>query len=87
MGVAYLLILALQVYLYVLIARILLSWVTMFWTPSSALTPVIRVIYELTEPPMAFLRRYIPPIGGFDLSPIIIFILIRMLIATIASSA
>jgi YggT family protein len=87
LGVAYLLILALQVYLYVLIARILLSWVTMFWTPSSALTPVIRVIYELTEPPMAFLRRYIPPIGGFDLSPIIIFILIRMLIATIASSA
>ncbi|MEA2452544.1 MAG: YggT family protein [Actinomycetota bacterium] len=87
MDLAYLLILALQVYSYVLIARILLSWVTMFWTPSSALTPVIRVIYELTEPVMSFFRRYIPPVGGFDFSPLVIFILINILIRTIAGSS
>ena len=87
MDFAYLLILALQVYSYVLIARILLSWVTMFWRPSPSLTPVIRVIYELTEPVMSFFRRYIPPIGGFDLSPIVIFFIINILIRTIASSA
>jgi len=84
---AYLLILALSVYLYILIARILLSWVTMFWTPPSSLTPVIRVIYELTEPLMSFFRRYIPPVGGFDFSPIIIFIIIRILIQSIASAS
>jgi YggT family protein len=87
LDLAYLLILALQVYSYVLIARILLSWVTMFWTPSSALTPVIRVIYELTEPVMSFFRRYIPPVGGFDFSPLVIFILINILIRTIAGSS
>ena len=81
-----LLILALQVYSYVLLARILLSWVTMFWRPSPAFTPIIRVIYELTEPVMSFFRRYIPPIGGFDLSPIVIFFIINILIRTIASA-
>ncbi len=31
-------------------------------------------IYEVTEPPLAFVRRYIPPIGGvLDISPIVIF--------------
>lgn len=83
---AYLLYYALLVYSYVLIARILLSWVTMFWTPSSALTPVIRVIYELTEPVMSFFRRYIPPVGGFDLSPLIIFFIINILMRTVAAS-
>lgn len=83
MGVGYLLILALQVYSYVLIARIVLSWVTMFWNPSPALTPIIRVIYELTEPVMSFFRRYIPPVGGFDFSPLVIFLVINILIRTI----
>lgn len=87
MGFANLLILALQVYKFVLIARILLSWVTMFRVPSPALTPVVRVIFELTEPVMKFFRRYIPPIGGFDFSPLVIFILISILINTIASSS
>ncbi|HWC14267.1 MAG TPA: YggT family protein [Actinomycetota bacterium] len=81
-----LLILALYVYTYVLFARIILGWVTMFWTPPSSLTPVIRVIYELTEPIMAFFRRFIPPVGGFDFSPIVIFILIRILMQVLGSA-
>ena len=86
MGVGLLLYYALLVYSYVLLARILLSWVTMFWNPPSSLTPIIRVIYELTEPVMAFFRRYIPPIGGFDLSPLIIFMIIRMLMSAVVGS-
>jgi YggT family protein len=66
----------LQLYSFVLLIRIILSWVSMFWSPPAALAPAIRVIYDLTEPVMAFFRRYIPPVGGFDLSPIIIFLLI-----------
>ena len=86
MDATYLFILALTVYSYILFARIILGWVTMFWTPPSALTPAIRVVYELTEPVMAFFRRYIPPVGGFDFSPIVIFLIIRILIETIARS-
>ncbi|MDQ3964407.1 MAG: YggT family protein [Actinomycetota bacterium] len=69
----------LTIYGYILFARIILSWTTQFWSPPQALTPLIRVIYELTEPVMAFFRRFIPPIGGLDLSPIVIFIIIRII--------
>lgn len=67
---------ALQAYRLVLLVRIILSYATMFWSPPPALTPVIRVVYDLTEPVMSFFRRFIPPMGGFDLSPLIIFIII-----------
>ncbi len=69
---------ALTAYEFVLVIRILLSWATMFWSPPSSLTPAIRVIYDLTEPVMGFFRRFIPPIGGLDLSPIFIFIILSL---------
>ncbi|MDQ4025578.1 MAG: YggT family protein [Actinomycetota bacterium] len=62
----------------ILIARILLSWVTMFWSPPAGMSPAIRVVYDLTEPIMGFFRRYIPPVGGLDLSPIFIFIILSI---------
>lgn len=68
---------AIFAYYIVLFARILLSWATMFrWRPPDGLAPVIKLVYDLTEPIMGFFRRYIPPIGGLDLSPIFIFILL-----------
>lgn len=69
---------AIQVYTFILFARIVLSWVTMFWSPPSSLSPVIRVIYDLTEPVMGLFRRYIPPIGGLDISPIFIFLILQL---------
>ena len=69
---------ALFVYWLILVARIILSWTSMFWSPPVSLTPVIRVIYDLTEPVMGFFRRFIPPIGGLDLSPIFIFIILQI---------
>lgn len=75
---------ALQVYTYILFARIILSWVSMTaWTPPPALAPVIGFIYEVTEPVMSFFRRFIPPLGGLDLSPIVIFVILSLLRAQI----
>jgi YggT family protein len=76
---------ALQAYQIILIVRIILSWTTMFWSPPEALTPVIRVVYDLTEPVMGFFRRFIPPIGGLDLSPIFIFIIISLLMSRLCT--
>jgi len=73
----------LDFYILILFARIILSWVTMFKAPSPAFAPLIRVIYDLTEPVLGFARRLIPPIGGLDLSPILIFFLIRILAGVI----
>jgi YggT family protein len=69
---------ALQLYTLVLFARIILSWVTMFWSPPPGLSPVIRFVYDLTEPIMGFFRRYIPAVGGLDLSPIFIFVILSI---------
>jgi YggT family protein len=70
--------LALWVYYIILLARIILSWVTMAWSPPPSMAPVMRVIYDLTEPLLGLFRRYIPPIGGLDLSPLFIFIILSI---------
>ena len=69
---------ALSVYTVILFARIILSWVLMAWSPPPGLTPLIRVIYDLTEPILGFFRRYIPPVGGLDLSPLVIFLILAV---------
>jgi YggT family protein len=70
---------ALSLYTVILIARIILSWVLMAWSPPPGMTPLIRVIYDLTEPVLGFFRRYIPPVGGLDLSPIVIFLILAVI--------
>jgi YggT family protein len=70
---------ALSIYVLILFVRIILSWVSMAWTPPASLSPVIGVIYDVTEPVMGFFRRYIPPVGGLDLSPLVIFLLISVI--------
>ncbi len=77
---------ALLVYWFVLIARIILSWTTMFWSPPPALSPAIRVVYDLTEPIMGFFRRFIPPVGGIDLSPILIFVILAIVRDSLCSA-
>lgn len=79
MDVVCLISLVLSVYTFILFARIILSWVTMFWSPPAALSPAIRLVYDLTEPVMSLFRRYVPPVGGFDLSPIFIFIILGLI--------
>lgn len=69
----------LGLYTFVLFARIILSYITMRKAPSSAFAPLIRVIYDLTEPVLGFARRYIPPLGMIDLSPLVVFLLISVL--------
>lgn len=66
-------------YFVVLLARIILSWATMAWSPPPSVAPAVRIIYDLTEPVLGLFRRYIPPIGGLDLSPLFVFIILRVL--------
>jgi len=53
------------------IARALLSWLRI-----SYYHPVARFLIQITEPVLAPLRRFIPPMGGLDLTPMVaLFIL------------
>lgn len=73
---------ALQAYWLVMIVRIILSFATQVWSPPAALTPVIRVVYDLTEPVLGFFRRFIPPIGMLDLSPLFVFVILNLLMSS-----
>jgi YggT family protein len=69
----------LSIYTLILFVRIILSWVTMAWSPPPSLAPVIGVIYDVTEPVLGFVRRFIPTAGGFDFSPIVVFLVIQLI--------
>ncbi len=60
---------------WLIIARIVLSFLPLFMR-IDPYNPVVRFIHESTEPLMAPFRRLIPPIGGIDLSPIILFLVL-----------
>lgn len=65
---------ALNLYFFVLIARMILSWVPVLvpgWEPKGPFLVVAEVIYSLTDPPLKFLRKFLPPVQvgtiAFDL--------------------
>lgn len=62
---------AFQLYELLIIVRLILSW----FQPRTY-HPAIRLLYNLTEPVLAPARRLIPPMGGIDFSPIIVFIVL-----------
>jgi YggT family protein len=67
--------LALNIYMWVIIARAILSWVN-----PDPYNPIVRFLYNITEPVMEWVRRRVPLIfGGLDLSPILILIAIVFL--------
>ena len=63
-----------NIYFFVLLAMIILSWVA----PGSN-HPAIYLLYQITEPVMAPLRKLLPPMGGLDFSPILVFVLINVI--------
>lgn len=62
----------LTLYFYAILIRALLSWVN-----PDPYNPVVQFLVRITEPVMAPFRRLIPPISGFDLSPIIVLLLVE----------
>ncbi|WP_345986826.1 YggT family protein [Sulfurimonas sp. HSL1-2] len=60
----------LNVYIWVVIIAALLTWVR-----PDPTNPIVQVLYRLTEPAYALLRRYVPTVfNGIDLAPLIIII-------------
>jgi YggT family protein len=57
-----------------ILVRVILSWF-----PVDPSNPIIRIVWEVTEPILAPIRRVIPRIGMFDLSPLAAFLLISFL--------
>jgi YggT family protein len=63
-----------DVYSFILFIAVILSWVNL-----DRDNPVLRFVTAVTEPVLAPIRRVLPPMGGFDLSPLVLFIGLRLL--------
>jgi YggT family protein len=71
----------LSLYMWIIIARAVLSWVN-----PDPYNPIVRFINQATEPVLYQVRRYLPSFGGIDFSPIVVLLLIVFLREAIVTS-
>ena len=64
----------LTIYMWIIIIRSLISWVN-----PDPYNPIVRFLYQATEPVLYPIRRRLPFMGGIDLSPIIVLLIIIFL--------
>jgi len=72
-----------------LFARIIIDYIRMFarnWRPNAILLGIFEVIYSITDRPMKFVQRFIPPLrlGGVALDLSFIVLLIAINVAQVA---
>jgi YggT family protein len=68
-----------QLYIWILIANAVLSWLVAFnvVNPSNNVVRTIgEMLYRLTEPALRPIRQILPSLGGLDISPVILIILL-----------
>ena len=71
--------LALQIYVWILIASAVLSWLIAFNvinTRNQFVATVWDSLYRITEPALAPFRNRLPSLGGIDISPVILLLII-----------
>jgi YggT family protein len=84
--VGYIIGLVLQIFLFVLFARMVLSWVPVLvrdWQPRGPLLVVAELVYSITDPPLRALRKVLKPVRvgnmSLDLAFIALFLLVSVL--------
>jgi YggT family protein len=63
-----------DLYSFVVLAAVVMSWVR-----ADRRHPFVQLVYNLTEPAIAPIRRVVPPMGGLDFSPMILLLVLRLL--------
>ena len=78
-AIFYLVIQLLKLYSYVVIANVIISWLIAFNilnTSNRFVYSILEFTYKLTDPIYNKIRRFLPNLGTFDISPIILLLLI-----------
>jgi len=77
----------LTIYLVLLIGRMIFGWIQVFardWHPTGIVLVLAEAIFTVTDPPLKFLRRFIPPLRlgmvAMDLSFMVLFIVVLILL-------
>lgn len=85
-AVAKILEIGLNIYFWIIVVRALISWVN-----PDPYNPIVRFLYQATEPVLGRIRRLLPFLGGIDISPLIALLIIvffqRFVIATLLDFA
>ena len=78
-AIFYLALQILKIYSYIVIANVVISWLVAFNilnTQNRFVYSILEFTYKLTEPFLNRIRRFIPNLGAFDISPLILLLLI-----------
>jgi YggT family protein len=65
------------IYIWILIINAVISWLVAFNilnTSNRFVYSLLDVSYKLTDPPLNFIRRYLPNLGSIDISPIVLIL-------------
>lgn len=69
----------LQLYVYVLVAAAILSWLIAFNVVNMSnqlVASLVQLLYALTEPVLRPIRNILPNLGGIDISPVVVILII-----------
>jgi YggT family protein len=71
--------LALEIYIWIVIAAAIFSWLVAFNvvnTRNQAIGMIGEFLYRITEPVLRPIRNFLPNLGGIDISPVVLFLII-----------
>jgi len=74
--------LALDIYWWIIILAAIFSWLYAFGVinpRNQAVNTISRMLYQLTEPALRPLRRFVPNFGGLDITPLILLLIIFLI--------
>jgi YggT family protein len=78
------------IFIGLLLVRLVVEWVQAFarsWAPHGALLVVLEIVYTVTDPPILWVRRFVPPLRlgsiAIDVSFIIVIIVCYVLLAVV----
>jgi YggT family protein len=84
----------LWVFLALLLVRLVVDWVQVFarsWTPKGPLLVLLEVVYSATDPPIMFVRRFVPPLRlgavALDTSFLIVMVVVYLLMGLVGRLA
>jgi YggT family protein len=74
------------IFLVLLLIRLVVDWVQVFarsWTPKGPILFVLEIVYSVTDPPILFVRRFVPPLRlgsvALDTSFLIVLVVVYLL--------
>jgi YggT family protein len=81
----------LNIFLGLMLVRLVVDWVQVFarsWTPRGAVLVILEVVYSITDPPIMFVRRFVPPLRlgsvALDTSFLIVLVVVYLLRIVVA---